>query len=82
MIGLRLYTRRPPACLALSAKRRLHRSIDGDARVRGEQGVGRRGAEGMARIGEGFGRGEQEELGVAKARRSVVSTVRTVRKAE
>jgi len=71
MIGLRLYTRRPPACLALSAKRRLHRSIDGDARVRGEQGVGRRGAEGMARIGEGFGRGraggarggEGEEVG-------------------
>ena len=57
MIGLRLYTRRPPACLALSAMRLLHRSIDGDARVRGEQGVGRRGAEGMARSGEGFGRG-------------------------
>ena len=71
MIGLRLYTRRPPACLALSAKRRLHRSIGGDARVRGEQGVGRRGAEGMARSGEGFGRGraggargdEGEEVG-------------------
>ncbi len=57
MIGLRLHTRRPPACLALSAKRRLHRSIDGDARARGEQGVGRREAEGMARSGEEFGRG-------------------------
>ena len=57
MIGLRLYTRRPPACLALSAKRRLHQSIEGDARARGEQGVGRRGAEGMTRSGEVFGRG-------------------------
>jgi hypothetical protein len=29
-----------------------------------------------------LGEAEQEELGVAKARRSVVRTVRTVRKAE
>ncbi len=57
MIDLRLYTRQLPACLDLSAKRQLHRSIDWDATARGEQGVGTRGAEGMARSGEEFGKG-------------------------
>ncbi len=64
MIGLRLYTRRPPACLALSAKRRLHRSTDGDARARESGEEERRGWQGVEKD---LGEAEQEELGVANA---------------
>ncbi len=66
MIGLRLYTRWPPACLALSAKRLLHRISTG-MRGRGENKEWgqekRRGWQGVEKV---LGEAEQEELGVAK----------------